>query len=579
MPRSLTTLFALAAAPFAVLAGAAAVSPPPAAAAVLPPANPGDSQPSPAMVRACQPPTTASACDSATLAAVNQARAAEGIGPMALPSNYRSLSAPEQLLVVLDLERVDRGLAPIAGLTPALDQDALYGARNETDPPLPAGASSAASIWLGGYATPLFDDFFWMYDDGPGGVSDQCCWAHRDAVLQLWPGSAGNVLMGAAVTSTSQYPASAGVVVASGMQQSTEFTWASETGYLGFSPSPGTVDLGASPGQTVSGAVSLYPSGQSAVFSASLSPLSGDTGQWSLLTSSCSAGAGRGCRLAVSFRARSTATVYAALNVRGPHSSQTVLLHGGPFDGYWLGGADGGIFSYGTAQFAGSTGGIRMVRPVVGMAGSPDHQGYWTVASDGGVFSFGDARFHGSTGGVALTRPVVGMAADPSGPGYWLTASDGGVFSFGAARFQGSTGGVRLVRPVVAIAADPTGPGYWLVASDGGVFSFGAARFYGSTGGIPLRSPVVGIAPTADGRGYWLVAKDGGVFAFGDARFLGSAAGLPISAPVIGLVRSQTGTGYWMAGADGSVFSYGRAPFHGSAAGAPLSAPVVAIGG
>ena len=55
--------------------------------------------------------------------------------------------------------------------------------------------------------------------------------------------------------------------------------------------------------------------------------------------------------------------------------------------------------------------------------------GYWSVASDGGIFSYGDANFHGSTGGTTLNKPIVGMAATPSGNGYWLVASDGGVFA------------------------------------------------------------------------------------------------------------------------------------------------------
>ena len=63
------------------------------------------------------------------------------------------------------------------------------------------------------------------------------------------------------------------------------------------------------------------------------------------------------------------------------------------------------------------------------------------VASDGGVFAFGDARFLGSTGAVRLARPIVGMAATSDGRGYWLVASDGGVFAFGDARFYGSTAG------------------------------------------------------------------------------------------------------------------------------------------
>ena len=49
---------------------------------------------------------------------------------------------------------------------------------------------------------------------------------------------------------------------------------------------------------------------------------------------------------------------------------------------------DGGVFAYGTAQFAGSMGGQRLNAPVVGMAATPDGGGYWLVAADGGVFSF-----------------------------------------------------------------------------------------------------------------------------------------------------------------------------------------------
>jgi hypothetical protein len=36
--------------------------------------------------------------------------------------------------------------------------------------------------------------------------------------------------------------------------------------------------------------------------------------------------------------------------------------------------------------------------------------GYWFVASDGGIFTFGDAGFFGSTGAMKLNKPIVGMA-------------------------------------------------------------------------------------------------------------------------------------------------------------------------
>ncbi len=54
----------------------------------------------------------------------------------------------------------------------------------------------------------------------------------------------------------------------------------------------------------------------------------------------------------------------------------------------------------------------------------------WLVATDGGIFSFGDAQFYGSSGATALNKPIVGMAGTPDGGGYWLVASDGGIFAF-----------------------------------------------------------------------------------------------------------------------------------------------------
>ena len=201
----------------------------------------------------------------------------------------------------------------------------------------------------------------------------------------------------------------------------------------------------------------------------------------------------------------------------------------GGVGGYWLVGADGGVFSFGAAAFHGSAGAIHLAKPVVGMDRTPDVGGYWLVASDGGVFSYGDAAFHGSAGAIHLAKPVVGMAATPDGGGYWLVASDGGVFSYGDAVFYGSMGGKKLNDPVVGMAASPTGKGYWLVASDGGVFSFGDAAFHGSTGALRLAQPVTAMATTPYGTGYWLVAADGGVFAFGAAAFEGSLPGLHVS--------------------------------------------------
>jgi hypothetical protein len=244
--------------------------------------------------------------------------------------------------------------------------------------------------------------------------------------------------------------------------------------------------------------------------------------------------------------------------------------------GYWLVASDGGMFTFGNAKFHGSTGGMHLNQPIVGMARTRSGNGYWLVARDGGMFSFGDAKFHGSTGGMHLNQPIVGMARTPSGRGYWLVASDGGMFTFGDAKFYGSTGAMHLNQPIVGMAPTPNGHGYWLVARDGGMFSFGNAKFHGSTGGMRLNKPIVGMTPTLNGRGYWLVAADGGMFTFGNAKFHGSTGGQPLIAPVITIALTPSGRGYWLVALNGDVFPFGDARFYGSAGGLALNSPIIA---
>jgi hypothetical protein len=244
---------------------------------------------------------------------------------------------------------------------------------------------------------------------------------------------------------------------------------------------------------------------------------------------------------------------------------------------YWEVASDGGIFSFGGAQFYGSTGSIHLNQPIVGMAATPDGGGYWLVASDGGIFAFGDAGFYGSTGSIHLNQPIVGMSATHDGAGYWLVASDGGIFAFGDAGFYGSTGSIHLNQPIVGMSATHDGAGYWLVASDGGIFAFGDAAFAGSTGNIHLNKPIVGMAATADGGGYWLVASDGGIFAFGNAAFAGSMGGQPLNKPIVGMAATANGGGYWLVASDGGIFAFGNAAFAGSMGGQPLNKPIVAL--
>ncbi len=153
---------------------------------------------------ACATAPAGPACTIRVLAAIDAARASEGVRPMRLPADYRTLSPAEQLLVVTDLERVDRGLVPAIGLSPSLNRRALAGARNGTDPELtPMFGNWAGSNWAGGYPSPLEADFEWMYDDGAGSPNRDCtaagatgCWGHRDNILAAYQAP---LAMGAAV--------------------------------------------------------------------------------------------------------------------------------------------------------------------------------------------------------------------------------------------------------------------------------------------------------------------------------------------------------------------------------------------
>jgi hypothetical protein len=166
-------------------------------------------------------------CENEELAAIDSARAKEGVGPMYLPGDFNSLSGPEQLLVVIDLERVGRGLPPFAGIVASLDKVAQGGAhvRGQPagafgDPAFPAhfsvgpgsvfayechptrvehvscagSGNPGASIAAGSNISALDADYSWMYDDGYGGPNFDCktpntagCWGHRDNILGRYP--------------------------------------------------------------------------------------------------------------------------------------------------------------------------------------------------------------------------------------------------------------------------------------------------------------------------------------------------------------------------------------------------------
>ena len=181
------------------------------AGAILPPGNPAATiQPSPNYVAACDASGTSTLCRDQALAALDNARALEGLPPLALPPIFWSLSPAEQLFVVVNEERTARGEAPFAGLTSALDSIAQSAAIGQTDP-WPSSwtiASDNVQAWGGNLAVDqnvLTATYDWMYNDGYGSGNADCtsptaagCWGHRDNILATWqPANGVHLLMGA----------------------------------------------------------------------------------------------------------------------------------------------------------------------------------------------------------------------------------------------------------------------------------------------------------------------------------------------------------------------------------------------
>ena len=148
-------------------------------------------------------------CVRAVLAAINHAHSLEGVMSMVLPTDFSRLTVPEQLFVAINLERVDRGLAPFVGLTAALDRNAQRGADTANDPPDAGPAYLLVDDeWAGGSANGLDAVYGWMYDDGFNSGNLDClhrgaagCWGHRHGILDNF-GSGSDLVMGTALNAT-----------------------------------------------------------------------------------------------------------------------------------------------------------------------------------------------------------------------------------------------------------------------------------------------------------------------------------------------------------------------------------------
>ena len=145
---------------------------------------------------ACQKAPTGKTCINAGVYYLDKARAKLGLPAYALPADFPSLSAPEQMFVLTNLDRTQYGLPPVPGLTAALNNDAQEsGVGIDADPsPSDPSIEDYSANWAGAFDNAPLAYEAWLYDDGLGSDNLDCtpsdqsgCWGHRHDVLWKFP--------------------------------------------------------------------------------------------------------------------------------------------------------------------------------------------------------------------------------------------------------------------------------------------------------------------------------------------------------------------------------------------------------
>ena len=159
---------------------------------------------------ACSSSPAGATCINAGVYYLDRARARLHQGPYKLPADFAHLSPDRQAFILTNLDRVLYQLAPVTGLTAALDRVALGGKPGDPgvigdgDPLLSGPRLETTSNWAGGFPNIVLAYEAWMYNDGPGSGNLDCtaanhagCWGHRHDILSrlTYPGPSA---MGAA---------------------------------------------------------------------------------------------------------------------------------------------------------------------------------------------------------------------------------------------------------------------------------------------------------------------------------------------------------------------------------------------
>jgi len=226
-----------------VIAGVLALVVAPGASAGWAGGDPAHNYPLGQLPLACDTAPTGTACINAGVYYLDKARQKDGLPPYALPADFPSLTPPQQMFVLANLDRVAYGLPPIPGLTAELDADALNNGVLTSQDPFPSDMTylnGYTANWAGAFDNAPMAYEAWVWDDGLGSGNIDCtqsdtsgCWGHRHDVL--WDFAAAPfdptdvVAMGAAAGNGPDGPAYTMLLVAGFAPDPT-------SGYPGYTP-------------------------------------------------------------------------------------------------------------------------------------------------------------------------------------------------------------------------------------------------------------------------------------------------------------------------------------------------------
>jgi hypothetical protein len=519
-------------------------------------------------------------CIDIMLAAVDRDRSYEGVGPMLLPSNWSSLTASEQQFVVIDLERVARGLPPFTGDSTLMDQvvkdtsvfGAIVGPADPTPPTYsqiyswfgPKAAELSGASGEGTEGDPIDGIAGYMYDDGcgigpdggPEGGNIDCVkvptatwsglnspsWGHREDVLMndnftlsvcpqggCWVGVALNggdnaisaweeVVVSSSANSTT--PATPTATFAS----SVDLYWSNEIQYL-----PACEQVVPADACTIPTTITAFSSnnnpapGTAVTLTAKVSSTQGipEGGSVSFADGSSPIA---GCQdLSVPNPGYDWVPASVAITVtctasfsRPGPHTITASYTGSSFPSHWPTGTTAQVPEYDPS----TSPGVSINLPAQGAPGIVTN----ITATEGNASATINWSAPTSLGSSALT-------------GYIVTASPGGE---------------TMTAPAGASSIDFTG------LTNGTAYTFTVVATNGSGPG-PMSAPSNAVIPSASfySSGYWIFGSNASLYGFGSAnQLVPDGPGIDGTSPVVGAVATDaSGDGFY-----GALDSY-RAGF------------------